>query len=191
MSHPLTVVSEIWDRAKSVGTAQHRNAVCLSTIDASGFPSVRFVDLKAVDETGLTFCTHLESGKAQDLARNPAAGMAMWWEHVATQIRISGNCEPITDTLADRYWSERPREARIVSRAFVPGRELDDANELAARYDTASSRMGTDVARPDNWGGFLLRPKHIEILAFRSSRLHVRTVYSRHGTSWHSRLVEP
>src|SRR5215207_8639239 len=85
MHSPIQLFKAIWLDARKSGSSKHRNAVCVSTIDPDGYPSSRFVDLKEAEEAGFVFCTHLDSGKALDIARNPKTGITLWWEHIATQ----------------------------------------------------------------------------------------------------------
>lgn len=197
MTDPIPLFQAIWRDAKANGTLTHRNAVCVSTIDADGFPNSRFVDLKQADSSGFVFCTHLDSAKALDIQRNPKVGMTMWWEHVATQIRIKGVCTTLSEQEADQHWKERSREAQIVTATFQQSRPLSDmnrqdTNHLEATYQQATERFaGRAVPRPRNWGGFRLQANNIEFLTFRANRLHRRTAYTLINEMWRVQLLQP
>lgn len=189
---PMDAFRTLWAEARRQGSLPHRNAVCLSTIDADGAPDSRFVDLKDVDDAGLVFCTDLGSAKARDLARNPKACIAVWWEHVSTQVRIRGACTALSAGEADRHWMRRPEQAQLASVMFRQSQVLADA----ALLDEAAARDAQDarrppIPRPDSWGGFRLRPESFEFLAFRENRLHLRTAYSRAGDGWQASLLQP
>lgn len=179
----------LWAEARRHGTLPHRNAVCLSTIDADGCPDSRFVDLKQVDDAGFVFCTDLGSAKARDIARDPKACLALWWEHVSTQVRVKGSCIALPASDADRYWARRPHHAQFASVKFRQSQILADA----ALLDESSSHdaQQSPIPRPYSWGGFRLRPESIEFLAFRESRLHLRTIYTLVDGRWHSRFLQP
>jgi pyridoxamine 5'-phosphate oxidase len=192
MHDPIEVFLRVWSEAKRLGSMPHRNAVCISTIDADGYPNSRFVDLKQADERGFVFCTQLDSGKALDIDRNPKAGLTMWWEHVAMQIRIKGLCSAISQDEANRYWAARSRDAQIATATFQQSRPIASIESLAEQYDRASRATdGSDIPRPAQWGGFRLRPECVEFLAFKASRLHTRTAYTFVGERWEKQFLQP
>lgn len=192
MQGPIDRFKDVWREARSTGSLEHRNAVCVSTIDADGYPSSRFLDLKEADEAGFVFCTRLDSSKALDIERSPRVGMTMWWEHVATQIRIKGLCQRISEQEANAHWASRSRDAQIASATFEQSRPLASPDALAETYSRAATQYdGKAIARPKNWGGFRLRPEHIEFLEFKETRLHVRTAYALVGGQWHRRFLQP
>ena len=192
MQSPIDIFGEIWREARRTGSLEHRNAVCLSTIDADGYPDSRFVDLKDAGEDGFAFCTHLDSVKALDIERNQKAGMTMWWEHVATQIRIKGQCERLSAQEADRHWEDRSRDAQVVTTTFEQSRPLAEPGLLGETYARAvAAHDGQTIARPGNWGGFRLRPDYVEFLEFKKSRLHVRTAYTLIGGTWRKDFLQP
>lgn len=192
MHDPMDVFMEAWRKAKAGDTSDHRNAVCVSTVDADGCPNARFVDLKAVDARGFVFCTSLESAKALELRRNAKAAMTMWWAHVAAQIRIRGVCEPISAQEAQAHWASRSWNARLVTVAFAQSRPLADLDTLADDCARAADRYrGEEIPRPEHWGGFRLRPDHVEFLDFSEDRLHRRTAYSRDGEQWRKHFLQP
>ena len=50
----------------------------------------------------------------------------------------------------------------------------------------------TDIPRPPNWGGFLVRPTAIEFWHGRPSRLHDRLRFTaRHGGGWDMQRLWP
>ncbi|WP_257644070.1 pyridoxine/pyridoxamine 5'-phosphate oxidase [Luteimonas salinisoli] len=188
----MEVFKALWAEARRSGSSAHRNAVCVCTLDADGYPNPRFVDLKQADERGFVFCTHLDSAKAGDIARNPKTGIAMWWEHVATQVRIKGTCTALSAQEADQHWAGRPRDAQLAASAFRQSHPLADVAMLAAEHSRAKSGAeGKAIARPASWGGFRLLPEHVEFLEFKENRLHVRTAYALVENRWRKSLLQP
>lgn len=188
----MEIFNALWSKAKTCGAGAHCNAVCVSTLDAQGYPSSRFVDLKEASEDGFVFCTHLESSKALDIGRNPKAGITLWWPHVATQIRIKGICTPIAEQEADAHWAGRVPDAQLATATFQQRRPLADLALLKTRYaEAVAASDGKPLLRPANWGGFRLLAESIEMMEFKESRLHARTLYSRTNAGWDQALLQP
>jgi pyridoxamine 5'-phosphate oxidase len=61
-------------------------AVALATADAQGRPAVRYVLLKAADHRGFVFYTNVRSRKGRELASNPHASIAVYWDVTGHQI---------------------------------------------------------------------------------------------------------
>ncbi|THU00209.1 pyridoxamine 5'-phosphate oxidase [Lampropedia puyangensis] len=192
MHDPINLFNTIWLDAKCRGTSKHRNAVCVSTIDEDGYPNSRFVDLKEANAAGFVFCSPLDSGKALDICRNPKTGITLWWEHIATQVRIKGLASPISDQEAKAHWVGRLRDAQIATATFQQSRPLASLETLSEQYARAvAASDGKSIPRPDNWGGFRLCAEYIEFLEFKENRLHARTAYSRVGTVWEQHFLQP
>lgn len=85
----------------------------LSTVDADGRPSARYVLLKEVDSRGFVFYTNLGSRKARALAANPYAALTFYWPPLDKQVCAEGGVEHVSAAEADAYFAMRPRESQI------------------------------------------------------------------------------
>ena len=101
MDNPIVKFESWWQEALADSPLNQKSAVCVSTVDANGFPAGRFVDLKSVSENGFVFCTYFDSAKGKHIARNPNISMAAWWDHVGYQVRVVGIAEVIAVSEAD------------------------------------------------------------------------------------------
>lgn len=192
MNDPIRQFQDCWRRAQADPGLQHKGAVCVSTVDADGYPNGRFVDLKAVTDDGLVFCTYYDSKKGGEIDRHAKVALTLWWERIGCQIRVQGVAGRIGRDEAQDYWQSRTRDAQLTtlcSRQSAPLAEMDRLLAERARLD--DHHAGQDIPLPDNWGGYRVRPHRIEFLSFRDDRLHLREQYTRQGEGWLRQLLQP
>jgi pyridoxamine 5'-phosphate oxidase len=187
---PLARVRSWLDEAAAAGVREPEGAA-LATASPHGYPSVRFVLVRGVDERGLRFFTNYGSRKARELDANPVAALALWWPSLQRQIRAEGPVERLGEEESDAYFASRGRGSQLGAYAsrqgsVIPGREVLD--ERLAQLD---AEYGDDVPRPEFWGGYLLRPTAIEFWEGRANRLHDRAHYLREGGGWRSERLSP
>jgi pyridoxamine 5'-phosphate oxidase len=163
----------------------------LSTVDPDGRPSARYVLLKGVDDHGFVFYTNLESRKAQGLAVHPYAALTFYWPP-ATQVRIEGDVELVSDADADAYFATRPRQSQIGAWASKQSAGMATRAELDARVHEVEGRFkGAAVTRPPFWSGFRVVARSIEFWTRDPARLHERVVYQRGNGHWTRAFLYP
>jgi pyridoxamine 5'-phosphate oxidase len=178
--------------ARAVQACDEPDAMVLSTVDADGRPSGRFVLLKGVDARGFVFFTNLESRKARALAAHPFAALCFYWAPIGKQVRIEGTVEPTSGAEADAYFATRPRDSQIGAWASAQSTPMASRAVLQERIAAAHSRFeGTDVPRPPFWSGFRVVPDTIEFWTREASRLHQRERYRRGSDGWTLTLLYP
>ena len=76
-------------------------SVATATLGAR--PSTRMVLLKAHDERGFVFYTHLDGRKGRELQDNPHAALLFHWPRVdeGVQVRVEGGVAIVSDEEAD------------------------------------------------------------------------------------------
>jgi pyridoxamine 5'-phosphate oxidase len=187
---PIEIFRELFERATH--SCVEPDAMVLSTVDADGTPSGRYVLLKAFDERGFVFYTNLGSRKARALAANPRAALCFYWGPLEKQVRIEGAAEPVTDAEADAYFATRPREYQVGAWASHQSDTLESRDALERRVAESATRFeGATVTRPPFWSGFRVRPSAIEFWTRDPARLHVRERFVRTGTEWTRTLLYP
>ncbi|ALS98237.1 pyridoxine/pyridoxamine 5'-phosphate oxidase [Lacimicrobium alkaliphilum] len=192
MNNPIDKFKTWWQEALAESPLQQKSAVCVSTIDEQGFPTGRFVDLKSVGENGFVFCTCFDSAKGRQIERNAKTAITAWWDHSGYQVRIVGTSELITAGEADQFWAARNKSAQLTTTAFEQSEPTASEAELAARLEDASAKFAEqDIPRPDNWGGYCVKPISIEFLTFRESRLHLRELFVYKENGWVKQLLQP
>jgi pyridoxamine 5'-phosphate oxidase len=171
---------------------QDPTAMALATVGADGRPSVRMVLMRGFDERGLKFYTNVRSRKGGELASNPQAAVCFHWEPLLRQVRIEGTIERTSDEDADAYWATRPRDSRIAALASEQSQPLADRQTLVERVAALEAKYpGSEIPRPEFWGGYRLVPDRIEFWYGRPARLHDRDVYDRSGDRWTYGLLYP
>ena len=190
----LATFAGLLDEAASSGMADP-NAMVVASVDAAGRPSSRTVLLKAFDERGFVFYTHLQSRKGRELGANPACALLFLWRHLrqaGVQVRIEGDVQQVDDAEADAYFASRPRMSQVGAWASLQSQTLADRatfEQRVAHYEHEFE--GRDVPRPPHWGGFVVEADLIEFWYGAQFRLHERVRWSRHGQTWTHRLLYP
>ena len=192
LADPFAQFGKWWKEALGAGIDEI-NAMTLATASADGMPDARIVLLKGFDEKGFAFYTNYHSSKGQQLTENPRACLVFFWKELKRQIRISGLCVPVSDQENDAYFSSRPEGSRIGAWAspqseVIDGRDWLEQNEKRVRGQFS----GNEITRPAYWGGFRIKPTHIEFWQGRPNRLHDRIRYSLQKTgSWKIERLAP
>lgn len=192
MDCPFRKFNIIWQHALVDSPLKQKSAVCVSTIDANGFPQSRYVDLKSADENGFIFCTYLDSNKGHDIKQNPKVSLTIWWDHIGMQIRVVGEAQQISELMASEFWNTRSRDAQLTTTSFNQSQLLSSESELGAKFELIKQQMqNQEVPKPDNWGGYAIKPLSIEFLTFKESRLHFRELYKNTSGQWQKSLLQP
>ncbi|AHG40795.1 pyridoxamine 5'-phosphate oxidase [Pseudomonas syringae CC1557] len=190
--HPIEHFHHWWNEIKSARTLKHPGAMCVSTTDENGFPNARFVDLKSVDEQGFVFCTFLDSQKGSELQSNPQVALTFWWELQGYQVRVRGIANAVPEEKAEAYWQTRSRSAQLTTLSCHQSQPLSSEHEMLERFEGMKKKLANkSIPKPENWGGFIVRPVTIEFLTFRENRLHLRERYTKTPQGWEKDLLQP
>jgi pyridoxamine 5'-phosphate oxidase len=154
------------------------NAMTVSSIGLDGFPKSRVVLLKKFNEEGFIFYTNYNSEKGKAILQHPNVCISFFWPILERQVIIKGIAEKTASQVSDAYFDSRPEGSKlgaIVSNQseIIPSRAFLD--EKLKNLETEVS--GSEIKRPENWGGFLVKPVEVEFWQGRANRLHDRIRY--------------
>lgn len=189
---PLTLFSRLYKEHLKATALELPGACCLSTVGLDGFPNARFVSLKEVKKEGLLITGSTSSIKGIEIESSNKVALTFWWPDIEYQVRIQGLASKIPGKLADRLFRERPLEARIVATISRQSEEINYPESLEKELQAARiNHEKKGVRRPENWGGYFIKPLRMEFLQFKSSRLHVRKFYQMHNNQWTVSFLQP
>src|SRR5690606_129088 len=174
----LATFDLLFEEAEAAGEPDC-TAMVVASADADGRPSARTVLLKAHDERGFVFYTHLDSRKGRELQANPRAALLFHWPRVkeGVQIRISGPVEIISDEQADAYFATRARGSQVGAWASKQSETLDQERFHERTAQAEQEFENRDIPRPPRWTGLRVSPRAIEFWYGAQFRLHERHLY--------------
>lgn len=190
----LATFDLLFDEALAAGEPD-RTAMVVATSGPGSRPTARTVLLKAHDERGFVFYSHLDGRKGQQLQANPFAALVFHWPRVrqGVQVRIDGGVSLVTDEEADAYFATRPRGSQLGAWASLQS-ETMASREIFEQRLAEREREFADrpVPRPPRWSGLRVRPDRIEFWYGAQYRLHERKLYECDPAgNWTTRMLYP
>ena len=190
---PINLFNRWFYEAEDLNAADEVNAMTVSTIGLDGFPKSRVVLLKKFNEEGFIFYTNYNSEKGKAILKNPNICLSFFWHSIERQVIIKGIAEKTSKIISDNYFDSRPNGSKlgaIVSpqSEVIPNREFLENNLKQLEKDFE----GKVIPRPQNWGGFLVRPVEVEFWQGRPNRLHDRIRYQlQEDYNWKIERLSP
>ena len=182
---------QTWFDEAVVAEINDPDAMAISTVDASGMPSVRMVLLKEWSPEGFVFYTNYESRKSSELSATGKAAFCLHWKSLRRQVRVVGTVQKASDAQSDAYYATRGRGSRIGAWSSRQSQPLESRAVLAAAVAETEARFADEVPRPPFWGGWVIVPQEIEFWADGEHRLHDRFRFTRDGDGWDIQRLNP
>jgi len=163
-------------------TYEELNAFALSTVGADGRPSCRMVLIKGYGPDGFRFFTNYGSRKGQELSENPYACLLAYWAPINLSVRIEGIVEKLAVEATEEYWPQRPSKSRASAYAsdqscVISSREI--LEERVREVNEQFTDKGLEIPRPNDWGGYILKPDRFEFWQGDDNRLHDRVRFRK------------
>jgi pyridoxamine 5'-phosphate oxidase len=168
------------------------DAMVLATVGANGAPSARVVLCRGIDDRGLRFYTSYEGRKGGEMAVHPDVAACFHWDVLGKQVRVEGGVERLGHDESEAYFHRRPRGHQLQAWASPQSHVIQSLDEVRVRHAEMTARFeGKDIPMPPHWGGYLIRPRVIELWTTGADRLHERLVYTRNGQAWDVTRLAP
>lgn len=183
---------ELWFQEALAAEALEPNAMSLATATPDGKPSSRIVLLKQIKPDGFVFFTNYESLKAEQLKVNNYCALNFAWHELERQVRIEGRAEIISSQESDIYFEVRPAKSKLGAWASPQSKVIPNREYLEHLiFDFETRFAGKEITRPDNWGGYIVKPHLIEFWQGRKNRLHDRIRYRMMNDGWKIERLAP
>ena len=142
-------------------------------------PSSRVVLLKSYDQNGFVFYTNSNSKKGTSIEMNNNVALNFHWKTQNRQIRIEGNANIVSDSVADSYFKSRPRGSQIGAWSSNQSADLSSRDELLDSIQKFENKFkDREIPRPTHWNGYLVIPRLIEFWQEMPYRVHDRLIYT-------------
>lgn len=191
LPNPVTMFEQ-WFHEAIRAEVLEPNAMNLATASPEGKPSSRIVLLKQIKPEGFVFFTNYDSKKAVQIAANKYCALNFVWHELERQVRIEGVVEKIPEVDSDSYFEVRPAKSKLGAWASPQSHVIVDRaylEELMTDFETKFA--GKEISRPENWGGYIVKPYLMEFWQGRSNRLHDRIQYTLSDTLWKTERLAP
>ncbi|MGL4582424.1 MAG: pyridoxamine 5'-phosphate oxidase, partial [Flavobacterium sp.] len=162
--NPMMQFKKWFYEIEDFGGVDEVNAMTVSTIGLDGFPKARVVLLKSYDEEGFVFYTNYDSEKGKAIIANPHLCLSFFWPSAERQVIIKGIASKASAVQSDNYFDSRPLGSRLGAIVSNQSEVIPNHEVLEQAINKLEQEMegGTTVTRPDNWGGFVVKPVSIE-----------------------------
>jgi pyridoxamine 5'-phosphate oxidase len=119
--------------------------------------------------------------------------MLFYWRGLERQIRIEGKVEKTSDKISDDYWNSRHPESQVNSFFSKQSSVIEDEEKIEKELENLKKELdGKGCKRPENWGGFILKPDYFEFWDDGKNRWHLRHVFSKDSNkNWRLKRLYP
>ena len=148
--------------------------------------------LKSFTEAGFIFYTNYKSEKGLSIEYHSKVGLSFFWPPLERQVIIKGEIEKISSVDSDNYFSSRPKGSQISALVSEQSKAIRSREILEKKMDLMETKYITkEIKRPENWGGYLVKPKSVEFWQGRPNRLHDRILCTLVKNSWEIKRLSP
>lgn len=190
---PINLFHKWFHEVEEFDEAGEVNAMTIATIGLDGFPKSRVVLLKKFNEEGFIFYTNYNSEKGKALLQNSNVCLSFFWPIAERQVIIKGIAEKTAKDISDNYFASRPDGSKLGALVSPQSEVIPNRTFLESKLKELESNFeGKEIPRPENWGGFIVKPVSVEFWQGRPNRLHDRIIYTVYDNfNWKIQRLAP
>ena len=167
-------------------------AMALATATPDGKLSCRIVLLRELNDKGFIFYSSYKSWKGKQIMLNHYGALNFYWARLERQVRIEGYIEKTDSSISDKYFNSRTRGRKLGAWIMLQSRKIPNREYLENLFEEQKNNFdGTEIPRPADWGGYILKPDRIEFWQGRENRLHDRIMYEKKNMRWQIHRLAP
>ncbi|MDR2122664.1 MAG: pyridoxamine 5'-phosphate oxidase [Flavobacteriaceae bacterium] len=192
--NPIELFRDWYVLAEESNLIAEVNAMSVSTIEDNLIPRTRMVLLKQYTWEGFIFYTNYNGRKGKAISKNPNVCLNFYWDELEKQVIINGTAEKLPPNLSDGYFHSRPRGSQLGAIVSPQSEIIPDRDFLENRLTELEEKTKNmeEIPRPENWGGFIIKPYQIEFWQGRPNRLHDRILYTlTENKEWEIKRLAP
>tara|TARA_B100000780_G_scaffold278245_1_gene251146 strand:- start:4172 stop:4783 length:612 start_codon:yes stop_codon:yes gene_type:complete len=169
------------------------DAGCLATYNPrKGKVSSRFVNIKYISNNSFIFFSNYNSQKALDINLFNNVALNFFWSTLNIQIRIEGEISKCNDLFSDEHFLQRTDKKNALAISSSQSSIITNFDKVIKNYTNVLNSTINLKKRPSYWGGYLIKPKYIEIWSGEQNRLNKREVFELDKNKrWISYFLEP
>lgn len=192
-SNPFDLFDIWFQDAENDVYIEEANAMTIATIGLDGYPKSRVVLLKQYNKEGFIFFTNYNSEKGKALAENSNVCISFFWQSLERQVIIKGKATKVDAKVSDDYFASRPKGSQLGAIVSDQSTVIDSRDVLEQKLEALELQyLNSKIVRPENWGGYIIKPQEIEFWQGRPNRLHDRICYKiSQNLTWNFNRLAP
>jgi pyridoxamine 5'-phosphate oxidase len=111
--------------------------------------------------------------------------LSFFWPNTERQVIIKGKAEKVSKEVSNNYFASRPKGSQLGALVSNQSSVIKNRKVLEDELEALEKKYADkEVPRPENWGGFLVRPESIEFWQGRPNRLHDRFQFTKSDSEY-------